>query len=328
METLTAPPTPAVESPGLVLRDAHPADHAALLRLDESDNDSGALVIQARRRFFARPRAYAVSRVLVAERGASLLGLLCVSMNTVRVGGEPVEAGYIFNVRVMPSVQRHGIGPILMEAATEWLERSGAQYVTGLVKTTNAPSMKMVLSLGWEVIGRFDYLLLDLSRFSREASAPVRRVDIWEDPARAAARFDAVFFHHFVPLFLDRELFARQPYGGYAGSWQASEPEGSAWLSLWDDRSARGLDAATFPILKGYDVTLQGPGGFGAFAALAAALHRTGIRQLLLPLRADEHASARLAPFTQEVVSFNFCVKRLSGGAPVPPGPIYFDIRH
>lgn len=328
METLTLPPMVDVEASRIVLRDAHRADHAALLHLDGSDNESGALVIQARRRFFARPHAYAVSRVLVAERSASLLGLLCVSLNTVRVAGEPVEAGYIFNVRVTPSMQRNGIGPILMEAATEWLERAGAHYVTGLVKTTNAPSMKMVLSLGWEVVGRFDYFLLDLSRFSQQAPAEVRRVDVWDDPAQAAARFDAVFFHHFVPLFLDRELFVRRPYGGYAGSWRASGPEGSAWLSLWDDRAARGLDEAVFPILKGYDATLQGPGGFGAFEALAAALHGTGIRQLLLPLRTDEAVGARLAAFTQEVVSFNFCVKRLRGSAPVPPGPIYFDIRH
>ena len=28
------------------------------------------------------------------------------------------------------------------------------------------------------------------------------------------------------------------------------------------------------------------------------------------------------------IVEFNFCVKRLNGAPPVPPGPVYFDIRH
>lgn len=327
MTTLTLPPV-ATEAPALVLRDANPADQAALLRLDASDDQSGALVIQARRRFFARPHAYAISRVLVAERAGTLVGVLCVSMSAVRVAGEACEVGYIFNVRVVPSRQGRGIGPILMEAAHEWLERMGASHVTGLVKTTNAPSMKMVLSLGWEVVGRFDYLRLDLSRFRRSEGACVRRVDVWQDPARAAARLDAVFFHHFVPLFLDRDLFSRQPYGGYAGSWSATVPGGAAWLSLWDDRRERGLAPDAFPVLKGYDLTLEGRAGFEAFSAIVAELGRRGLRQLLLPLRLDVDARALLAPYAEDVVEFNFCVKRLRSRAPLPPGPIYFDIRH
>ena len=42
----------------------------------------------------------------------------------------------------------------------------------------------------------------------------------------------------------------------------------------------------------------------------------------------DVNARALIDPFVSDLVEFNFCVKRLNGAAPVPSGPIYFDIRH
>jgi hypothetical protein len=35
-----------------------------------------------------------------------------------------------------------------------------------------------------------------------------------------------------------------------------------------------------------------------------------------------------LRPFAADLVDFNFVVKRLGDSPPVPPGPLYFDIRH
>jgi hypothetical protein len=35
-----------------------------------------------------------------------------------------------------------------------------------------------------------------------------------------------------------------------------------------------------------------------------------------------------LRPFAADVVDFNFVVKPLRDNPPVPPGPVYFDIRH
>lgn len=312
----------------IALRDAVPGDHPALMALEGTAANAGAAMIQARTHFFARTQAYPVARVLVAERGRSILGVLCVTLSSVRVGGEACEAGYIFNVRVEPSRQGHGLGPIMMEAATQWLEDQGARYVTGLIKTTNVPSMKMVTRLGWEIVDRFDYLVLDLIRFPPDPQATARPVSIWDDPVQAAARFDSVFFHHFVPRRIDRELFAPRAFGGYAGSGTASVADGNAWLSLWDDRHQRGLDPRGFPALKAYDVTLQGPGGFRAFTALAGMLRTRGLRRLLMPVRLDDQARGLLAPYTEEFVDFNYVVKPLNGAPTLPPGPVYFDVRH
>jgi len=67
---------------------------------------------------------------------------------------------------------------------------------------------------------------------------------------------------------------------------------------------------------------------FRAFAAIAATLLTMGLDHLLLPLPHDLTVRALLEPYTSDVVEFNFCVKRLNGADPIPPGPVYFDIRH
>ena len=56
-----------VRAPAIALRDAAPADHAALMALEGLGSQAGAALIQARRNFFARTDAYLQSRVLVAE---------------------------------------------------------------------------------------------------------------------------------------------------------------------------------------------------------------------------------------------------------------------
>ncbi|HET8579123.1 MAG TPA: GNAT family N-acetyltransferase [Methylomirabilota bacterium] len=317
-----------VEAPSVSIREATLADHPALMALEGSAFDTGATLIQARRNFFARMDAYPQSRVLVAELNERVIGVLCVSLTTVRVGGDPCRAGYLCNARVESTLQARGLGPVLMRTATRWLEEQGASYVTGLIKTSNTPSMKMVSALGWETLGRFDYLVLDLERFDPDPEARVRKVNILEDAAWATWRLGSVSLQHFVPFFLHTELFLPYPSGSYMGSLTASCPDGSAWLSLWDDRVQRGLDPETMRAVKGYDVTVKGRAGIRAFSAIAVALRRAGLRQLLMPLPHDIQVREALSRYAEDVVEFNFVGRPLNGAGPVPPGPIYFDIRH
>jgi hypothetical protein len=237
-------------------------------------------------------------------------------------------AGYSFNTRVAPSMRGRGIGSLLMREAGAWVEEQGAPYLTGLIGVNNVASMAMVTGLGWEPIARFDYLVLDLSRFVPDPEVHIRKVDALGDPAHAAWRFGEVYLHHFVPRYLVSDLFQPHPRGPYLGSLTAFGPGGSAWVSLWDDRVRRGLDPERIRAVKAYDVTLKGEGGFRAFAAIAATLRTMSLDHLLLPLPHDLTVRALLEPYTSAVVEFNFCVKRLNGADPVPPGPVYFDIRH
>jgi hypothetical protein len=188
--------------------------------------------------------------------------------------------------------------------------------------------MKMVTALGFETAGRFDYLVLELARFDGMARPRAVQFDLYRDPHLMRLRLAAVQSHHFAPLFLERELFSPAPEGAYAGSWTAISRRGTAWLSLWDDRAARGLDPFAFRAVKAFDLMLEGPEALGAFASLVGVLRTRGVRQLLVPLPADSAACAMLRPFAADLVDFNFVVKRLGDSAPVPPGPLYFDIRH
>ena len=319
---------PALDAPVVAIRTATSTDHDALQALDGSAPDAGANLIQARRNFFSRMAAYDRGRVLVAEVEGRVVGVLCLALTPVRVGGQPCSAGYSFNIRVAPGQQTRGVGTRLMKAGAEWLEREGCRYVTGLIGVSNDASMKMVQALGWEAVARFDYLILNLDRFGPDPAVRVRKVDALGDPAHAAWRFGEVSLHHFVPRYLVSELFRPYPRGPYMGSLTAFGPGGSAWVSLWDDRVRRGLDPDVVRAVKAYDVTLKGAGGFRAFSAIASTLREAGLDHVLMPLPHDTATRAVLEPYAGEIVEFNFVIKRLNGAGPLPPGPIYFDIRH
>ena len=175
---------------------------------------------------------------------------------------------------------------------------------------------------------RFDYLILDLTRFEPDPAVRIRKVDALGDPAHAAWRFGEVSLHHFVPRYLVSELFTPYPKGAYMGSLTAFGPGGSAWVSLWDDRVRRGLDPEVVRAVKAYDVTLKGAGGFRAFSAIANTLRDAGLEHVLMPLPHDPAMRSVLEPYAAEIVEFNFVIKRLNGVGPLPPGPVYFDIRH
>jgi len=318
----------ALQAPLVTIRPATAADHDALQALDGAAPDSGARLLQARRNFFARMAAYDRTRVLVAEQAHRVVGVQCVALTAVRVAGRPCLAGYSFNTRVGPGQQTRGVGTRLLKAGAEWLEGQGCQYVTGLIGVSNEASMKMVRAAGWEAVARFDYLILNLDRFGPDSAVRIRKVDALGDPAHAAWRFGEVSLHHFVPRYLVSELFRPYPKGPYMGSLTAFGPGGSAWVSLWDDRVQRGLDPDVVRAVKAYDVTLKGAGGFRAFSAIANTLREAGLDHVLMPLPHDTATRAVLEPYAGEIVELNFVIKRLNGAGPLPPGPIYFDIRH
>jgi GNAT superfamily N-acetyltransferase len=311
-----------------VLRSATEEDHDALLVLEGTAPHAGADLLQARRNFFARANAYPFSRVLVVEQEGVLVGVVCVALTDVRIAGVNSKTAYSFNMRIQPGLQRRGLGPALLDAAGRWAADQGAIYSTGLIKTDNTPSMKMVTALGWETVGRFDYLVLDLARFEPDGTPRAVQFDLYKDPHLMRLRLAAVQSHHFVPVFLERELFSPPPDGAYAGSWTAGERTGTAWLSLWDDRPARRLDPFAFRAVKGFDLMLEGPEALDAFTNLAGVLRLHGVRQLLVPMPAESAACAMLRPFAEEIVELNFVVKCLDNSGPVPPGPLFFDIRH
>jgi len=320
--------SPVLRTAVVTIRTATMADHDALQALEGVAPDAGANLIQARRNFFARMAAYDRTRVLVAEQERRVVGVLCLAMTPVRVAGQPCSAGYMFNIRVEPGQQTRGVGTRLMNAGVEWLAREGCRYATGLIGVRNDASMNMVTGLGWEAVARFDYLILDLARFEPDPAVRIRKVDALGDPGHAAWRFGEVSLHHFVPRYLVSELFQPHPRGPYMGSLTAFGPGGSAWVSLWDDRVRRGLDPDQVRAVKAYDVTLKGKGGFRAFSGIASTLREAGLDHVLMPLPHDAATRAVLDPYAAEIVEFNFVIKRLNGAGSLPPGPIYFDIRH
>jgi GNAT superfamily N-acetyltransferase len=319
----SAPPRPS-----LVFREATASDHPALLALEGSAPHAGAALLQARQDFFARARAYPFSRVLLAQLEDRIVGVICVALNAVRVGGEICQAGYLFNLRVEPGLQRRGIGPLLMQEAWRWAAAGGARYCTGLVRTTNGPSLRMTAALGYAFPAVFEYLILPLAQFGAGPRLAVREVDLPGNPLLAAWRAEKVHPYDFAPAFVDKELFVPPPAGGYAGSLMCSTGEGMAWLSLWDDRGERGLDPERFRAVKAFDLTAEGRRRRECLLAILAAVGRRGIDTLLLPFAQGDPVGAFLAPFAEERLEFQFVLKPLDDAPPPTGRPVYFDVRH
>ncbi len=310
------------------IRDAGATDHESLMALEGSAPHAGAALLQARRDFFARPRAYAIARTLVAERRGELLGVACGAITEVTVAGSPCRAGYIFNVRVRPDCKRSGLGDALMAELEEWFLRHGVGYFTGLIKSDNRPSLGLVTSRGWAELARIDYLVLDLGRFDPAPEADVHQLSVPDDLAEGIWDFLPWSHRHFAPRTLERAMRTRPPLGGCAGTIEAVRPGGRARLSLWDDRMRRGLDTTTFPVVKSYDLRVSGTAGTRALSAVGAHLAKQGLRNVLLPVPHDDPLREWLAPATEESIEFTFVVRPVNGAEPVPPGPVYFDIRH
>ena len=77
------------EELGTVLREANEDDHSALLALEGSSaSATGAELLQVRNDFFARTNAYRTSQVLVAEQDGEIIGVECLALTDVRVGGQ------------------------------------------------------------------------------------------------------------------------------------------------------------------------------------------------------------------------------------------------
>lgn len=117
--------SPQAQSPGLVIRDAHPEDEARvleLLPLVPANADLGSGEIQAATQRF---RERLAMDVLVAEEDGQVVGFLALSFVPVLSGLRAL----IDDLAVDPAYRRQGIGAALVEAAVQRADRRGATHL-------------------------------------------------------------------------------------------------------------------------------------------------------------------------------------------------------
>ncbi len=132
------------------VREATPEDNADLLALDRQCVVAASTPVMFDRSpdFFARSRPYPCWRAYVAEAASGLVGVAAVAVKSVRLGGGPVPAAYLYDLRVAPDFRRLGVARALGDAIRAHSRSFGPAILYSLVLEGNVPSLTFVQSRG------------------------------------------------------------------------------------------------------------------------------------------------------------------------------------
>lgn len=136
--------------PAFRVREATPADNAALLALDRQCVVAASTPVMSDRSpdFFARSRPYAYWRAYVAETDESLIGVAAMAQKTVLVGGRPLPAAYFYDLRVAPEFRRLGVAKAVGDAIRAHARSLSPAVAYSLVMEGNVPSLTFVQGRG------------------------------------------------------------------------------------------------------------------------------------------------------------------------------------
>jgi len=140
-----------------IIRDAELADCAEIVRIwREGCMISAGIqpppLDRALEAFSRRLRSFKdQSRLWVAEADGTVLGWQALSLG----GGSQIVPTGMSSTYVDPSCQAKGIGRELLKHAQEESPAMELWCLLGWVKADNSPSINLVRSLGWKLVGRF-----------------------------------------------------------------------------------------------------------------------------------------------------------------------------
>jgi GNAT superfamily N-acetyltransferase len=90
------------------------------------------------------------SRIWVAAVGDEFVGW----QGLIDFGATQIALSALSSTYVSPRWQHKKIGGQLLKHAMQYAADRGFEYVLGWIKSDNTASIKLVLSLGWELVGR------------------------------------------------------------------------------------------------------------------------------------------------------------------------------
>lgn len=216
------------DHPAFRVREATPADNAALLALDRQCVVAAATPVAFDRSpdFFARSRPYGHWRVFVAEGDAGLIGVGAMALKRVLVGGRPVEAAYFYDLRVSPDFRRLGVAKAVGNAIREYTRslRPAAGY--SLVMEGNVASLTFVQGRGSRPVRSCG---LDLIPVESIAAGDATRLKALEDTEAEAVLRLAHAAH------ADHDLFPFPDVESLRDRLRRLEGMGFGGLYGWDD---------------------------------------------------------------------------------------------
>jgi GNAT superfamily N-acetyltransferase len=236
-----------------VIRQARPADNAALLELVRKSPMQAdmTLLIERAPDFFALARARGAGCTLVAEQEGSILGCVSVAERSAVLGGAPSTMRVVCDLRTLPERRRQGIGQGLIAAlADREGQRQPALYVAATAGGNRAVEAALgQFGRGRPVVPLAAMVSFQLFPLGLGHSAPLR--DSGLDVAPAATSDDAEVsalltrFHRsrtLAPVYEAgfAELSARSP-GLERSDVLLARRHGRlvAALGLWDPRALK-----------------------------------------------------------------------------------------
>jgi len=135
--------------PGVVIREAHPEDEAAVLRLLRLIPGNAGMTPEEERAAAQRFRESPAMDVLVAEMEGKVVGFLALSF----MPGLTRLRALIGEMAVDPAYRRQGIGASLVEAAIQQATRRGATHLLVDTSRGDAAAQEFYHACGFEAGG-------------------------------------------------------------------------------------------------------------------------------------------------------------------------------
>jgi len=176
------------------VRAATAKDNARLIAIEHMTPQGEQIkLVSERKDYFVRAKKFDQPILLVAEDEAqeAILGVMGVGPVSVRLGGEVVRGGFIFDWRSNPLAQqglpRHMLR--LWQGVQKEIARQELQFVFGYVKADNERTLGLLHKFGAKKVDEKEFLTMPVhARFSRD-QARVSQVLLTRtiDPQREAA---------------------------------------------------------------------------------------------------------------------------------------------
>ena len=145
------------------IREATPADNDALLGLEsQSPQGTGISILIDRDDYFYRSRLHDRAKVMIAEEGDKLVGIMAFAIKDVYLDGEKDRAAYFFDLRGEATYRRSMKRGLfrLWKAVLEEMDAADAAFIYGHVKADNNDSMNVSTKMGARAAATFDILSL------------------------------------------------------------------------------------------------------------------------------------------------------------------------
>lgn len=232
------------------VRAATAGDNAKLIAIEQlTPQGEQVKLVSERQDYFIRANKFEKPILLVAEDEAQgdILGIMGVGPVSVKLGGESIRGGFIFDWRSNPLTQkglpRHMLR--LWQAAQAEIARQDLKFIFGYVKEDNERSIGVLRKYGAQVVETKEFLTMPVhAKFCRDRDimskvSISRTVDSGQERSLLQSQFGTLDFFPESPQ--STSLRERYMFGKFA--------YGKSSIKVWDTNADYSQRVLNMPLL-------------------------------------------------------------------------------